>query len=136
MPGYSGTPLARKLGFGEGTTMVALGAPAEYAEWLAPLPKGARIVARAPESPRAVHLFRTRRAELSGALAHSRRVELEAHRVERARMAAIELEVRPPRVVREHAVAHRSRSSSRTAACRCPGMAAILVPWRPASLSR
>jgi hypothetical protein len=73
VPGYSATPLWKKLGLGEGTTLVAVGAPAEYAAWLAPLPAGARIVARATRSPRAVHLFRTRRAVLARDLAAWRR---------------------------------------------------------------
>lgn len=64
MSGYSGTPLAKKLGVREGATLVVIGAPPEYREWLAPLPAGARIVSRAPGSPSAVHLFRTRRKEL------------------------------------------------------------------------
>lgn len=71
-PGYSGTPLAKKLGIGEGTTMVALGAPKEYESWLAPLPEGARVVRRAPKSARAVHLFVTEAAALGKALANWR----------------------------------------------------------------
>jgi hypothetical protein len=71
--GYSGTPLWKKLGVVEGTTLVALGAPAEYASWLAPLPAGARIVTRAGKSPAAVHLFTSSRAELGRSLAAWRR---------------------------------------------------------------
>lgn len=74
--GYSGTPLWKKLGIAEGATLVAPGAPAEYGEWLGPLPGGARVVGRAPRLPRAVHLFRTRRAELARDLA-SWRVRLD-----------------------------------------------------------
>ena len=68
IPLFSARPNVR-----EGTTLVALGAPAEYRAWLAPLPAGARVVTRAPRSPRAVHLFRTRRAELARDLAAWRR---------------------------------------------------------------
>jgi hypothetical protein len=71
-PGYSGTPLARKLGIDEGSTIVVIGAPAEYARWLAPLPAGARIAERASAGARAVHLFTTSRAELARALAQWR----------------------------------------------------------------
>lgn len=46
--GYSGTPLARKLGIGEGTSVVLLGAPAGFDEVLAPLPDGVRVVRRLP----------------------------------------------------------------------------------------
>lgn len=68
MPGYSGTPLARKLGIREGAVLVVSQAPPEYGEWLHPLPAGARVTKRPPASPRAVHLFRDRRAELAGDL--------------------------------------------------------------------
>ena len=78
--GYSGTPLAKKLGLKEGTVLVARRAPAGYAGWLAPLPAGARIATRAGTTgatgatgARAVHLFVTRRAELAVELADWRR---------------------------------------------------------------
>jgi hypothetical protein len=67
--GYSGTPLARKLGLGVGETMVTIGAPAEYERWLAPLPAKAKITSEVPPSPHAVHLFTTSRAELGRELA-------------------------------------------------------------------
>jgi hypothetical protein len=41
--GYSGTPLAKKLGIKPGTRLVPLEAPAEYLGWLAPLPDGVEI---------------------------------------------------------------------------------------------
>lgn len=41
--GYSGTPLAKKLGIKEGMTVVAVDAPENYAELLAPLPVGVEI---------------------------------------------------------------------------------------------
>jgi len=71
--GYSGTPLWKKLGIATGTTLVALGAPEEYAAWVAPLPEGARVVSRAPSSVSAVHLFVTESAALGKALADWRR---------------------------------------------------------------
>lgn len=71
--GYSGTPLWKKLGLVEGTTLVAIRAPKEYAAWLAPLPAGARVVARAGRQPRAAHLFTTSRAELGRELVDWRR---------------------------------------------------------------
>lgn len=67
--GYSGTPLARKLGLGVGETMVTVGAPADYLRWLAPLPAKAKVTSQVPESPHAVHLFTTSRAELARELA-------------------------------------------------------------------
>jgi hypothetical protein len=68
-PGYSGKPLAAKLGIAEGMKVLALSAPADYAAWLAPLPLGARIVSRPSAGLRFVHLFATERAELAAALA-------------------------------------------------------------------
>lgn len=65
MAGYSGTPLARKLGVTDDTTIIAIGAPKNYTDLLAPLPEGARITARASRGPRFVHLFTTSRAELA-----------------------------------------------------------------------
>ena len=64
MPGYSGTPLPKKLGLKAPMTLAAIGAPKEYREWLGPLPDGIRIVAKAGTAPAAVHLFVTRRADL------------------------------------------------------------------------
>jgi hypothetical protein len=72
MPGYSGTPLPKKLGLKPPMTLAAIGAPKEYREWLGPLPDGVRISARAGEAPAAVHLFVTKRAEMALRLASLR----------------------------------------------------------------
>jgi hypothetical protein len=48
---------------------VTVRAPAEYGRWLSPLPAKAKVTDQAPESPHAVHLFTTSRAELAGDLA-------------------------------------------------------------------
>ena len=72
-PGYSGKPLAAKLGIGEGTDVLAINPPAEYAQWLAPLPPGARIVSRRSAGTRFVHLFATQRATLGQALQDQRK---------------------------------------------------------------
>ncbi|MFQ5558334.1 MAG: DUF3052 domain-containing protein [Acidimicrobiales bacterium] len=40
MAGYSGTPLARKLGIGEGATVACLGEPDHFRDLLAPIPEG------------------------------------------------------------------------------------------------
>ena len=66
MSGYSGTPLARKLGIEEGATIAALGeAPAALAALLDPLPPGVRWKrsARAPLDLAIV--FFTRRADVA-----------------------------------------------------------------------
>jgi len=65
MPGYSGTPLPRKLGLKEGMTLLAVGAPDGYPGWLGEVPDGLRIVARARPPHAAVHVFATRRADLA-----------------------------------------------------------------------
>ena len=65
MAGYSGTPLARKLGVTADTTIIAIGAPKHYADILAPLPAGACVAFRASKTPRFVHLFTTSRSELA-----------------------------------------------------------------------
>ena len=62
--GYSGTPLVKKLGIDAGTTVVALGAPANYQKLLAPIPGGTKITTRAPKTPAFVHVFATSRVNL------------------------------------------------------------------------
>ena len=44
--GYSGTPLARKLGIGPGARVLLIDAPAELRDWLAPLPADVSFVSR------------------------------------------------------------------------------------------
>jgi hypothetical protein len=63
--GYSGTPLAKKLGIKAGMQWVVLGAPPGYASWLDALPQGASLLNKLPAAPEAVHLFTTSRSELS-----------------------------------------------------------------------
>ena len=46
--GYSGTPLAKKLGIGEGVAVVLLDAPDGFEDVLAPLPGGVRLSRRLP----------------------------------------------------------------------------------------
>ena len=61
--GYSGTPLPRKLGVGEGGTFAVAGDPGHVDELLAPLPAGARRVESADEAD-VVLVFTTERREL------------------------------------------------------------------------
>jgi hypothetical protein len=72
-PGYSGKPLAAKLGIAEGMDVLAVGAPEAYAQWLRPLPPGARVVTRAGAGTRFVHVFATEAATLERALARYRK---------------------------------------------------------------
>ncbi len=64
LSGYSGKPLATKLGVRAGATVALLGAPEGFARLLGPLPEGARIVARAGKPAAIVVLFLCSRAEL------------------------------------------------------------------------
>ncbi|MCK9688760.1 DUF3052 domain-containing protein [Scleromatobacter humisilvae] len=63
-PGYSGTPLARKLGIAAGSRVLALHAPDGYRDWLAPLPEGVRFEAAVSAAVDVVHVFSDRRADL------------------------------------------------------------------------
>ncbi|MBC7842983.1 MAG: DUF3052 domain-containing protein [Gemmatimonadaceae bacterium] len=65
MSGYSGTPLARKLGIVAGTTVHTIGAPAEYRTLLDPLPDDVTFAPRLKKSTDVVHVFTTSTADLS-----------------------------------------------------------------------
>ena len=62
--GYSGTPLAKKLGIGPGCRLLAIAAPQDYASLLAPLPQDVRFETRAAAPVDVAHLFVTRRSDL------------------------------------------------------------------------
>lgn len=68
MTGYSGTPLAKKLGIQAGSRVYVIAAPADYATLVAPLPADVELVARLSKATDIVHLFVTKRAELAKAL--------------------------------------------------------------------
>ncbi len=71
--GYSGTPLAKKLGIRQGSQVLLVGAPDDYESLLAPLPPGVVFQAQAGEGIDLVQVFVTRRAELEKHLASLRR---------------------------------------------------------------
>ncbi len=73
MSGYSGTPLASKLGIQAGMAVRTANAPPGYRDWLAPLPDGARLTGAAGKQPGLVHHFSTRASELARALGTYRR---------------------------------------------------------------
>ena len=74
MAGYSGTPLARKLGIKATDTLVTLNAPADYKKLVAPLPAGSTIVTKASKGGAPfVHLFVTSIAELDKQLPLARK---------------------------------------------------------------
>lgn len=67
--GYSGTPLARKLGYKPGLRVAALGAPENYQANLHPLPEGVEFERVASVKTDLVHVFVTEREALSRHLA-------------------------------------------------------------------
>jgi hypothetical protein len=73
LAGYSGTPLAKKLGIKERFDVLAVGAPAGYRKWLEPLPPAVRFVSKLTAGTQLVHLFTTRKSELARALADYRK---------------------------------------------------------------
>src|SRR5580765_3258957 len=66
--GYSGTPLAKKLGIKAGANVCLSHAPKHYGGLVAPLPDGVRLVGRVSEATDLIHIFVTRRKDLEGAL--------------------------------------------------------------------
>jgi bifunctional DNA-binding transcriptional regulator/antitoxin component of YhaV-PrlF toxin-antitoxin module len=73
LTGYSGTPLARKLGIKEGCKILLIDAPPGYRTLLEPLPDSVQFVARLGKQVDLVHIFATRRSVLERALAAARR---------------------------------------------------------------
>lgn len=68
MSGYSGTPLAKKLGIREGSRVKVQNAPDNYETLLAPLPEAVQISSRLRKDVDVWHLFTRARAELAGVL--------------------------------------------------------------------
>ncbi len=62
--GYSGTPLAKKLGIKEGTEVLTINAPDDYADLVAPLPSGATLSDIPRTGVDLIHLFTNSRDEL------------------------------------------------------------------------
>lgn len=73
MAGYSGTPLAKKLGIKEGCKVLVVGAPKGYRELLEPLPPSVKFVKKLDASTAVVHVFSSKKSELARALASYRR---------------------------------------------------------------
>ncbi|HMT08166.1 MAG TPA: DUF3052 family protein [Pyrinomonadaceae bacterium] len=81
--GYSGTPLAKKLGIKEGMLVLVVNAPTDYAELVAPLPDGVEIIglpdsppwpaSRPPQRLDLVHLFTNSKVELMQELSETMR---------------------------------------------------------------
>jgi hypothetical protein len=57
MAGYSGTPLAKKLGIKAGQRIFVDGGPPNYVQMLEPLPEGVSLVPRLAGKVHMIHLF-------------------------------------------------------------------------------
>jgi len=68
MAGYSGTPLAKKLGINADAKVFVDTAPPDYASLLAPLPDGVKFVNKLTNSVDVVHLFTKSASELDAKL--------------------------------------------------------------------
>lgn len=71
--GYSGTPLARKLGIEETSRVLLLDAPDDYDRLVEPLPPGVRFEKRAGPAVDIAHVFVTQRPQLARQLSSLRR---------------------------------------------------------------
>ena len=72
--GYSGTPLARKLGFKSGARVAVLDGPDDSRSLLDPIPEDVRFDARPTAKTDLVHVFVTEREALTGHLTRLRRL--------------------------------------------------------------
>ena len=70
--GYSGTPLAKKLGLKPGCTLCLIGAPDDYLALLEPLPQPLHFASRLSARVHTVQIFTTERAELQALLERCR----------------------------------------------------------------
>jgi hypothetical protein len=73
MAGYSGTPLAKKLGIKPGSAVLLIGAPSDYREWVSPLPEDVSFVSK-PRTGQCdlVHLFCESLSDLKRSLPKAR----------------------------------------------------------------
>lgn len=68
MPGYSGTPLAKKLGINSGTKVHLIDAPQTHRKLLAPLPDGFEFEPTISDTTDIIHVFSTKKAHLAKTL--------------------------------------------------------------------
>lgn len=66
--GYSGKPLAKKLGIAASTKVHVVNPPANYIDLLEPLPEGSSLVKKMTESTDLLHVFVTARSKLQTVL--------------------------------------------------------------------
>jgi hypothetical protein len=70
--GYSGTPLAKKLGIIANAKVACFGEPPEYKTLLSPIPSGVAFGAKVTAETDIIHVFETNEAALSKTLARLR----------------------------------------------------------------
>lgn len=70
--GYSGTPLAKKLGLKAPLKLLLINAPKEYKSWLGNLPADVKLVTKAKPPIDASHIFVTASLELDALLSKLR----------------------------------------------------------------
>ena len=68
MAGYSGTPLVKKLGIKRGSKILPWRAPQDYVNLVGPLPEGAAVVSRVTDNTDIVHIFCTKKSQLTKSL--------------------------------------------------------------------
>src|SRR5262245_22443060 len=74
MAGYSGTPLAKKLGIKAGQQVVLINAPAAYQKLLEPLPEAVSFSAAVKSGATFIHLFVSKRKMLEKELKRLRKL--------------------------------------------------------------
>jgi hypothetical protein len=62
--GYSGTPLAKKLGIKDGFVVLTINAPGNFRELVEPLPSNAKIITRVTDNVDLIHFFTNSRDDL------------------------------------------------------------------------
>ena len=78
MAGYSGTPLAQKLGIKAGQTVVTINAPANYKKLLSPLPERVAFTTEVEKEASFIHLFAAERKALQKELKRLRKLIADA----------------------------------------------------------
>jgi hypothetical protein len=74
MAGYSGTPLAQKLGIKAGQKVATLGGPGSYRKLLAPLPDAVSFATNVEPGATFIHLFISERKRLEKELKRLRKL--------------------------------------------------------------
>ena len=74
MAGYSGTPLAQKLGIKAGQKVATIGRPASYRKLLAPLPNAVSFATKVEAGATFIHLFVSERKTLETELKRIRKL--------------------------------------------------------------